>query len=193
MQANLSNFIGVYDDAIPTDLCALMIKDFEVNYGQQLAFNRKSVEHGMLIDDNAIDYNSPGVPWVFSDNDTAAHLCIHLKRCFEHYTRECGGGFFGIEPTHLNCVKLQRTNPGQGYHVWHCEQGSRRSAHKFMFYIAYLNDVEEGGETEFLYQSQRIVPKTGRVLLAPASFTHTHRGNPPLVGPKYVATGWFEW
>ena len=28
------------------------------------------------------------------------------------------------------------------------------------------------------------------LLIFPASFTHTHRGNPPLGGSKYIATSW---
>jgi len=56
----------------------------------------------------------------------------------------------------------------------------------------YLNDVEEGGETEFLYVKRRVSAKKGRFVLWPAGFTHTHRGNPPLSGEKYIMTGWVE-
>jgi hypothetical protein len=59
--------------------------------------------------------------------------------------------------------------------------------------ILYLNDVEEGGETEFLYFSKRVKPKQGTLLLFPASFTHTHRGNPPLSGTKYIMNTWLEY
>lgn len=60
-------------------------------------------------------------------------------------------------------------------------------------YILYLNDVEEGGETEFLYYGKRIKPTAGTLLLWPAGFTHVHRGNPPLSGEKYILTGWVEY
>ena len=58
--------------------------------------------------------------------------------------------------------------------------------------MMYLNEGFEGGETEWLYQSRRETPKTGRVVIWPATFTHTHRGNPPLNGEKYIATSWFH-
>ena len=45
---------------------------------------------------------------------------------------------------------------------------------------------------EFLYQSKRFQPKRGQVLIWPGGFTHTHRGNPPLSGEKYIATSWLE-
>ena len=53
------------------------------------------------------------------------------------------------------------------------------------------NDGFNEGETEFLYQRRNIVPKTGPLLsIAPTAFTHTHRGNMPKGGDKYIATGW---
>jgi hypothetical protein len=61
-----------------------------------------------------------------------------------------------------------------------------------MTFILYLNDIDEGGETEFLYYPKRVKAKQGRLILWPAGFTHTHRGNPPLSNTKYVMTGWIE-
>ena len=54
----------------------------------------------------------------------------------------------------------------------------------------YLNDDFDEGETGFLYQRRKIVPKTGALLIAPTAFTHTHRGNMPKRGDKYIATSW---
>ena len=90
-------------------------------------------------------------------------------------------------------IKIQKTCPTQGYHVWHCEHDALSDGRdRILAWTLYLNDVEEGGETEFLYQSLRFKPKTGTFILFPAHFTHTHRGNPPLSGVKYIATGWIE-
>jgi len=56
--------------------------------------------------------------------------------------------------------------------------------------ITYLNDDFEGGETEFLYQGVRVKPEKGKTVIFPASYTHVHRGNPPIGGTKYIATTW---
>ena len=37
----------------------------------------------------------------------------------------------------------------------------------------------------------KLRPKKGTVCLFPASWTHTHRGNPVYTKDKYIATGWF--
>ena len=87
-------------------------------------------------------------------------------------------------------VAVQKTEPGQGYHRWHCEQA--KYSHRVAACMMYLNDDFEGGETEFLYQSRRIIPKRGQFLIWPATYTHAHRGNPPLSGKKYITTSWIE-
>jgi hypothetical protein len=95
--------------------------------------------------------------------------------------------------SHKNYIlKIQKTNPGQGYHVWHCETGGRKDSSRLLAWTVYLNDDFEAGETEFLYQQKRIKPKQGSVCIFPAAFTHTHRGNPPINGSKYIITGWIE-
>jgi hypothetical protein len=58
--------------------------------------------------------------------------------------------------------------------------------------MTYLNDVDEAGETEFLYQEIKFKPKKGLTLIWPADWTHTHRGIPSLSEEKYIITGWFN-
>tara|TARA_Y100001951_G_scaffold80522_1_gene68516 strand:+ start:1615 stop:2226 length:612 start_codon:yes stop_codon:yes gene_type:complete len=88
---------------------------------------------------------------------------------------------------------LQKTKPGEGFHVWHCENGTMDTRGRIMVFSLYLNDVEEGGETEFLYLKKRFKPIKDRFLIWPSSYTHTHRGNPPLENDKYIITGWLEY
>jgi len=92
-------------------------------------------------------------------------------------------------------INLQRYSGGRGgYPYWHCElyprDASSETLHRHLLWTVYLNDTFEQGETEFLYQRRKIVPRTGALLVAPAAFTHTHRGNRPHGGDKYIATSW---
>ena len=88
-------------------------------------------------------------------------------------------------------LKIQKTEKGQGYHKWHCEMMDASSRNRFMVISLYLNNVK-GGETEFLNQSLRVEPVKNRFVVFPATYTHVHRGNPPLSGTKYIITGWVE-
>ncbi len=92
-------------------------------------------------------------------------------------------------------INLQRYTAGQGgYPYWHCELYPRDpradTLHRHLLWTIYLNEEFAEGETEFLHQQRKIVPRTGTLLLAPASFTHTHRGNRPQGGDKVIATSW---
>lgn len=92
-------------------------------------------------------------------------------------------------------INLQRYTAGEGgYPYWHCElyprDANAETLHRTLLWTVYLNEDFDEGETEFLYQRRRVVPKTGSVLIAPTAFTHTHRGNRPVGGDKYIATSW---
>lgn len=96
---------------------------------------------------------------------------------------------FEFQQAYMN---IQKTSKSQGYHVWHYEDGAYANNRRMFATMLYLNDVEEGGETEFLYQSLRVKPERGKFLIWPAQWMHTHRGNPPLSGEKYIVTSWIE-
>jgi hypothetical protein len=92
-------------------------------------------------------------------------------------------------------INLQKYLADQGgYPYWHSEQYPRHdqgeALHRVLLWSIYLNDGFEAGETEFLYQQRLIKPRTGTLLVAPAAFTHTHRGNRARGGDKYIATSW---
>jgi hypothetical protein len=92
-------------------------------------------------------------------------------------------------------INLQKYLAGQGgYPYWHSEQYPKHdrgeALHRVVLWSLYLNDGFTEGETEFLYQQRKIRPRTGSLLIAPAAFTHTHRGNRPQGGDKYIATSW---
>jgi hypothetical protein len=98
----------------------------------------------------------------------------------------------GYEKHNIRYMKLQKTLPGQGYHSWHSEDASKTYVKRLFAFSIYLNDVKEGGETEFLYLSKRIKAVKGRLSFFPVSFEYTHRGNPPISNEKYILTGWVE-
>ena len=94
-------------------------------------------------------------------------------------------------------INLQKYISDQGgYPYWHCElypkpgDAQSETLHRTLLWTIYLNDAFDEGETQFLYQRRKIAPKTGSLLIAPAAFTHTHRGNMPKNGNKYIATSW---
>lgn len=95
----------------------------------------------------------------------------------------------------LGHINAQKYDQGKGgYPYWHSEcypqKPDNDALHRILAFTIYLNDVEAGGETEFVYQGVKLAPKTGTMSIFPAYFTHTHRGNVPESGDKYILTSW---
>jgi hypothetical protein len=92
----------------------------------------------------------------------------------------------------INAQKYQAKSGGYPY--WHSEvypqKGANEALHRVLLFMFYLNDVEEGGSTDFYYQNRNIQPKAGSMVIAPAYFTHTHRGAVPISNDKYILTSW---
>jgi len=97
----------------------------------------------------------------------------------------------------IDNINMQRYTKGEGgYHHWHSEHfphpsdPEQKSLRRVLLWLVYLNDVEDGGETEFLYQQAKVKPTKGSIVLAPCGFTHTHRGCVPKSSDKYVLASW---
>ena len=58
--------------------------------------------------------------------------------------------------------------------------------------MTYLNDVENGGNTNFEFYNLKIKPEMGKTLIWPADWTHAHTGEIVNSGSKYIITGWMH-
>ena len=189
---NINNFIGVYDNYITKEECNNAIKLFEDQNNFNNTVNRIQGENISILKKQDQQFfaapNNLDVWW-----ENLKTMMINLDMAFKHYLQTTGADEAYAIPFHFTTLKIQKTLPTEGYHVWHLEHGKGfdNEPRAFVFSI-YLNDVEEGGETEFLHFSKRTKPKTGRIVIWPAGFPYVHRGNPPLSGEKYILTSWMN-
>ena len=85
---------------------------------------------------------------------------------------------------------LQRYNPGQGYHLLHCEN-SGNGSNRVLAWTLYLNTVTDGGGTYYPEYDKTIDAVEGRLCIFPAFWTHAHKGIVSDTQTKYIATGWY--
>ena len=187
---NITNFIGVYDNYITKEQCNYAIKLYEDQNKFNNTINRIASEKSSTLIKQDQQFfaaqNNLDIWW-----QSLKPMMLNLDMAFNHYVEHTGAKeAYGV-PFHFTSLKIQKTLPTEGYHVWHIEHGKgyENEPRAFVFSI-YLNDVEDGGETEFLHFSKRVKPKTGRIVIWPAAFPYLHRGNPPLSGEKYILTSW---
>lgn len=186
-------FIREYDQLFEPRLCQELIEWFESLEGSGCIYDREqfSGHPRHMKDDNVITLETPEMLRL---NDSYTYFGQILDLVWAGYNEYVKTHSILDQIEKVTCPHLwmQRTKPGQGYHVWHFEDDNFTNAGRIMTFVIYLNTVKEGGETELLYYSKRFKPETGKMILFPAGFTHSHRGNPPLSETKYVLTGWIE-
>jgi len=188
------DFIGIYENAYSQEFCNTVIKYYEDMNEAGFGKNRLICEgtKPLLKNDTT----------VFPHEESLINLTA-TKELMNHFNKEFWGQHYKDYVQKFDMIsalgshnsfsaRIQKTKIGGGYHTWHCEVDSKFNSNRLLAWMVYLNDIEEGGETEFLYQHKRIKPKTGTLLIWPAGFTHTHRGNPPISNEKYIITGWVE-
>lgn len=195
MNTEYKEFIGIYRDVYPEGYCQHLISEFERLVNSGAGSNRQRGEGAPKHQKNDMQLSlNFGVHTAAPFNERKASDVFFdgLQQCYDKYTEQFSILRDGkITGTHM---KMQRTDPGGGYHVWHCEQGNGENVDRVLVYMLYLNDFgeQEGGETEFLYQRIRLRPQANTMILWPATFTHAHRGNTVLGDrSKYIVTGWF--
>jgi hypothetical protein len=90
---------------------------------------------------------------------------------------------------------LQRYAPGEGFRQWHCDwtisDEGTEPGNRVLAWILYCNSVDEAG-TEFHWQQHHEEAVRGKLVIFPASPSHTHRGRVNNEHSKTIATGWIN-
>jgi len=161
--------------------------------------------------DGLIDYHKNNTEYKYNseathDKDTKQSTDVNIQfvsnnKFIKSYTNYLINGlkaysnkyeYFNPELTISEGFNIQHYGPGQGFKRWHNERDQHQSHQRALVFMTYLNDVPDGGGTEFVYYPEvKIKAKRGLSLLWPTDFTHTHRG---IISQhdKYIITGWFH-
>jgi hypothetical protein len=195
MNKQYIDFIGLYENVYPDGFCNHMIQEFERLLASGVCNNRQDsdgVSKTKKQDEFTFLNLKNHTPSSFNEECSLKLFWDGLQKCYDEYNSEYD--ILKDLPIRGTSIKIQKTNPGGGYHVWHCEQNAGDMGNRILTYTLYLNTLGKdcAGETEFLYQKLRVPPKENSIIIWPAAYTHTHRGN-VVHGdkPKYIMTGWF--
>ena len=210
----IENFIGIFPNTASKEYCDVIISHFEDiseiqdrRMGGGRIWSRE--DEGSAPMDKEHDTCSLGFPpedTMFDGRiiDEGEAILLDRERillerfntmiwnCYERYAKKYGALKSIAQHKVSPYVRIQKYKPSQGYHVWHSDASNIECSRRMLTVILYLNTIEEGGETEFLYQSTRIPPVQGTLILFPPWWIYPHRGNPPLKENKYIITVWIE-
>ena len=196
MKEEYKDFIGIYDETIPIELCNEFVDNWEeAKKNETIIDLTKENELGLqeeyspgLQKKHGVAYILPLMCSMYPKPPVQKYFKL-LRECFLCYIERYSIDFDGT--IYNDVFKIHKVGKSEGFHQWHYEKSDHSTMDRLMVYMTYLEVPEKGGETEFLHQSLRIDPIVGRTLIWPAGYTHMHRGNPPLDGEKMYITGWF--
>jgi hypothetical protein len=88
-------------------------------------------------------------------------------------------------------LMMQRYEKNTGKYIFHddSDYDFKKERFRIFTFIWYLNDIDIGGETQF-WDTYKIKPTTGKLVLFPACWTFPHCGRIPISHDKYIITGW---
>lgn len=176
--AKLADFVRVFHDALPVGLCDALVSRFTEDGQHQPV----TAADGSPIFVQAVLTGTPG--WEHLHTAVVAHLAAAVATYRGTFVEDWlpAAADLGWEQ-----LRLKRYRPGTGERFpMHVDVVDHATARRALAFFAYLNDVDEGGETVFPTLGLGIRPRRGTVLVFPPLWLFPHEARPPVSGPKHI-------
>ena len=115
-----------------------------------------------------------------------------LHKCYLDYLNQWPNLEKMIKDLDIGQFNIQKYNQGGHFAGVHSERTSIKTVHRVFAWMTYLNDVNDGGSTNFAHFNIDIKPEIGKTMIWPAEWTHAHSGKIVNSEEKYIITGWMH-
>ena len=184
-----TNFIGCWninDD----NLCKQIIYFFNNNTSLQTQ-GKVGVGKDLKIK-NSIDITINPKDLEKSEYQIFKKYFEQLHKCYLDYLNQWPNLEKMIKDLDIGQFNIQKYNPGGHFAGVHSERTSIKTVHRVFAWMTYLNDVNDGGSTNFAHFNIDIKPEIGKTMIWPAEWTHAHSGKIVNSEEKYIITGWMH-
>lgn len=179
---NLSDYIRTYKNALDIETCNGLIEQFENDTAHQ-----ETRDHGPY---SFTEINIVQAAWYLEP------LYAPMLRYRQQYWQDCNITRAHVNPEHeWEEMRMKRYRAGtEDQFRPHTDAWDSRTMRRFLVFFWYLNDVDQGGETEFygLDREVKIKPEAGTLIMFPATWQYLHAGLPTLNSDKYILGGYFH-
>jgi len=194
MEKNL--FLETY--YMDESICERLIKTFHAHPRMDPKQKPMNFEGGKLVTASPSVKESTDLSLTIDDSldfPVVAEYVEQLQKCVEKYIEKYPSCDMYAPWRLLRPLNIQWYKPGQAYHAWHTERcsGNPITVTRHLVFMTYLNNVTDGGGTEWLNQKLTVNAEIGKTVIWPADWTFTHRGIPSPTQEKYIITGWFNY
>lgn len=177
---HLTDYIQWFDEALPKQFCSQLIDNFEREPGELIRHGRglepgleasgwAELEISSRADEAFQGFFMAQIEKFLAIYNASVKLTLPLRDY--HFYQELR-------------IKRYRAGSDDGFQPHFDALGNL--SHRYLVFLWYLNDVADGGETEFLDLGIKVAARAGRLLMFPPYWMYQHAGLPPRSNDKYI-------
>lgn len=183
--ATLSNLIQVYDNVLEENIC-----DFLINLFEQVPEKQQRVDNERKP--NFTQFNLTENCNLNEEVTQVHNHLIHKTFDYRNQYYEMVDSRVFPEQHAFEQFRIKRyNNDGNDLFDTHVDVTDHETSRRFLSFLWYLNDVEVGGETQFV--DMMIKPKKGNLLVFPPLWMFPHAGLIPISSPKYIISTYLHY
>ncbi len=176
----LRHFVRCYDNNLPADMCRRLVESFNVLQRFHVR-NGRGVRAG--LEDSAwteLDVSR------LSDAPFLAQFRSLISQQLNRYNQDVGLPIAVPNSSLLSPLILKRYQAGGEEKFQTHFDSINEVCDRYLVFLWYLNDVEDGGQTWFPGLDLGVPPKAGRLLMFPPYWMYAHQGRPSPSQDKYI-------
>ncbi len=189
-QQAVADYIQVFDDALPAGFCQQMLQSFDA-----LARFHKPNGRGVRAGHESSAWTELDITPLTDTNfrqlvlgNMQKHLALY-NAVNQAMASAPILAIPGTDKISELILKRYRPDANEAFQLHFDAIGP--VANRYLVFLWYLNDVIDGGETEFPALGISVKPKTGRLVMFPPYWMFQHQGKAPLSGDKYILSSYF--
>lgn len=185
MAIEYKNFIHVYENSLPRDICTKLIEIFEEHKNKHERYDQNRTP-------NFTQFNFTKNINISSEIQTIHQVLISKTLQYKtKYYKWFGEKFFPNNNVFEQFRIKKYNNDGNDAFDLHVDVLNMETSKRFLSFFWYLNDVDEGGETAF--GDFLIKPTAGKLVIFPPLWMFPHQGNPPISNEKYLLSTYLHY
>jgi len=179
---SLEHCIQVFDGALTPEFCAQMVQ----------SFNRMSQFH--VLNGRGQKRGFDASAWTELNISPLADTGMKgffLKQIDDHlalYNQRLGLTLPVPTRPRIEDIRIKRYRVGADEKFEPHFDSMDDKANRYLVFLWYLNDVADGGETEFCNLGIKVAPRAGRLLMFPPYWMFQHAGLAPRSNDKYIVS-----
>ncbi len=178
----LDRCIQVFDGAMAPEFCLRMIDSFNSLQRLQVA-NGRGHKRGL-----------EGSAWTelnispLADDSFKGYFLAQIDEYLARYNQNLALTIPVPNRPRIEDIRIKRYRVGADEKFEPHYDARDEKCNRYLVFLWYLNDVAEGGETEFLNFGQKVQARSGRLLMFPPYWMFQHAGLAPLSNDKYIVS-----